>query len=361
MKKIFLLPIVFSFSLFGSYKERSYVDQLFICLREKRFAEFETLMKKDEAKHFLCFSSSDQRLSYQGDGLLWEVVHQDEATLLPYFYDFMNLDNANQVVWSALKHKKLKCAYALHNKFMINPHHSWFLDSKNPIICLATDAGCADMIQTWVDRGINLNTIKDEVSNTLLHHAAGNNQLDMVRYFVSQGIPVNAKNDGDYTPLHCAAMRSKDSSIIEYLCQSGADVDVQDTDGQTPLHEAVWFVKPLAVKCLLAAGANMNIKRAFGERDETPFEVALALYRQSSLNKYPSEYPSELSAMNEIVDAFKQHAIRTATSTVDYILVDEAKEFTQDALHDVSRRSDKLVADNETEDKKGKSFYCAVQ
>lgn len=61
------------------------------------------------------------------------------------------------------------------------------------------------------------------------------------------------------TPLHIASKVKKNKSVVKVLLDGGAAPSAaSDVDGMTPLHVACYEGSKGAVRCLLAARANVN-------------------------------------------------------------------------------------------------------
>jgi len=100
---------------------------------------------------------------------------------------------------------------------------------------------------------------------SLLHLAAGNNNVEIVRMLIKTGADVNVKDRSDQTPLHYAAGKNN-LEIASLLIKAGADVNAKDKSGRTPLNRAIEIqVSPKLtynkemVPLLLDNGADPNI------------------------------------------------------------------------------------------------------
>ena len=77
------------------------------------------------------------------------------------------------------------------------------------------------------------------------------------------------------TPLHIACESGVDSTILEQLLTHGGNelMDAKDRTGRRALHVAALHGHVHALDCLLARGADGNLKTLLGE---TPLHLATA-------------------------------------------------------------------------------------
>jgi len=88
--------------------------------------------------------------------------------------------------------------------------------------------------------------------------------LEQIRRHVAHGADVNEKNEeGSRTPLTIAAMYER-VAAIKALIDAGADVNVKNRDGNTPLHIAARDGRTEAIKALIQANADVNAKDYIG-------------------------------------------------------------------------------------------------
>jgi len=94
-----------------------------------------------------------------------------------------------------------------------------------------------------------------------LHEAAKRGQLDFLRECVQQRIPLNGLDKSGSTPLYWAAYGGHDDCVMEILKYGRkVQVDVQNLLGDTALHGAAWKGQATAVRLLISAGAQQNVK-----------------------------------------------------------------------------------------------------
>ena len=161
---------------------------------------------------------------------------------------------------------------------------------------------------------------KDVILDTLLHHAAKENNLDMVQMLLDNGANIDQENSDKQTPLH-VAVRTEYSKIVadfnkhnsfdlsasykvkkgtyfemvQLLLQKGANFKIQDCQGNTPLHLALTAE---ATKILLDYGANPF---RLNNDKQTPLTLQRTVQRieLSELSAIKSEYETYLHINRE--------------------------------------------------------------
>lgn len=91
--------------------------------------------------------------------------------------------------------------------------------------------------------------------------------MEIIDYLAANGSNINLKSgELNTTPMHRAASNPQEITIepLKYLIEKGADIDVQDIDGNTPLFVAYGTGNTEAVRVLINAGADINIKNKEG-------------------------------------------------------------------------------------------------
>lgn len=140
---------------------------------------------------------------------------------------------------------------------------------------------------------------------SLLHLAAGNNNVEIVRMLIKTGVDVNVKDKSDQTPLHYAAGKNN-REIAGLLIKAGADVNAGDRSGRTPLFFAIPYGSSSSlyhkemVALLLKNGADPNAKEGRDKDHKTALhELSEAVYSYSYRND-----TKETHSLNQIqVDA----------------------------------------------------------
>jgi len=147
-----------------------------------------------------------------------------------------------------------------------------------------------DIVQFLVSAGADIHAKIFFFDHTPLHCAAAWCQLENVKYLVSQGADVNVKNSSGETPLlrrssSGVATYLRYPELVKFLISEGAEVNVS-YKGQTPLHYAAAFDLIEAVKLLVWAGADANVKNKEGHTpmDLTNDDEVIAFLKQFTIN-----------------------------------------------------------------------------
>lgn len=135
--------------------------------------------------------------------------------------------------------------------------------------CLQADTAAVHAIKSEHPQIIHSLYPEDQ---SLIAHAAWNNQLDAVRTMLEAGFPVDARiHPQSATALHQSACRGN-SAAVQILLAHGASVDAINEFGGTPLGSCIWgslhFKDPLGdyaatAELLIEAGAKLP-ERASG-------------------------------------------------------------------------------------------------
>lgn len=150
------------------------------------------------------------------------------------------------------------------------------------------EAVCELLIQ----RGARVDA-KNKIGFTLLHGAAEGGSLALVRLSLKNGLGVNSAGPNGLTPLHLAAQEGH-AEVAEFLLQNGAHVDALEAEGQTPLHFAAWkSPKPEIFDLLKKHGANLNAHCTAYRRtpltQAATFANVIAVRRLLALGADPNE------------------------------------------------------------------------
>jgi ankyrin repeat protein len=81
-----------------------------------------------------------------------------------------------------------------------------------------------------------------------------------IRLLIDHGVVVReiVASDGS-TPLHAAACNTRDAEVFELLVNAGIDLEARSLDGSTCILFAVEFNNDVALRCLIKAGADVNV------------------------------------------------------------------------------------------------------
>jgi uncharacterized protein len=133
----------------------------------------------------------------------------------------------------------------------------------------------ADLLISWPQTQVEVRNAQDESPLML---AALRGQLDLVKKLVDRDADVNKTG---WTPLHYAASGGH-VPVIEFLLEHSAYIDAESPNGTTPLMMAAMYGSPEAVKHLIQAGADLQIKNGanmtaldFAQRGNRPNNIEL--------------------------------------------------------------------------------------
>lgn len=99
--------------------------------------------------------------------------------------------------------------------------------------------------------------IVDRYGQSLLIHAAYQDDPNLVEMLIQKGADVSHRDGGGKTALHAAAWNNRVQNS-RVLIDSGADVEIRTADGHTPLFIAAICGSEDVVTCLLENGADPN-------------------------------------------------------------------------------------------------------
>jgi ankyrin repeat protein len=115
----------------------------------------------------------------------------------------------------------------------------------------------AGALIAWPKTNVEIRTAQDE---SPLMIASLKGQLDVARTLIERGADVNKPG---WAPLHYAATGGH-LPVMELLLDQNAYIDAASPNGSTPLMMAAQYGTPDAVKLLLEAGADPNIRNQLG-------------------------------------------------------------------------------------------------
>lgn len=127
----------------------------------------------------------------------------------------------------------------------------------------AVDCCSAEMLQTALDAGADINGIHPKENETALQYAViGRRAMRRsVAMLIAAGADVNAADRHGRTPLMFAVGKYVNYWAASQLVEGGADVNARDEGGCTALMKAR---RADAIKLLLEAGAELNAANAYG-------------------------------------------------------------------------------------------------
>ena len=102
--------------------------------------------------------------------------------------------------------------------------------------------------------------MRNQQDESPLMLAALKGYLDLAKQLIARDADVNKPG---WAPLHYAATKG-DIPMIELLLDNDAYIDAESPNGTTPLMMAAQYGTPSAVKALLDAGADPNLKNGLG-------------------------------------------------------------------------------------------------
>ena len=131
----------------------------------------------------------------------------------------------------------------------------------------------ADLLAAWPHTRVEVRNAQDESPLML---AALRGQLELVKKLVERDADVNKTG---WTPLHYAATGGH-VPVIEFLLEHSAYIDAESPNGTTPLMMAAMYGSPEAVKHLIQAGADLQIKNG---ANMTALDFALKANRPNNI------------------------------------------------------------------------------
>ncbi|KAM6541155.1 hypothetical protein CsatB_005602 [Cannabis sativa] len=150
---------------------------------------------------------------------------------------------------------------------------------------LAINSENPDLVSALIDAGAKVNG-KDSEGRSLLTAAVKARTVDVMKVLLASGCRFDISVD---RILHDAAAMNR-ADMIEILCKSMGNLGVNssDTDGRTPMHEAAARGHVEALRSLLSAGGNAEIRDSRGwtplhcASSEGHYEVVECLLERSN-------------------------------------------------------------------------------
>jgi len=120
-------------------------------------------------------------------------------------------------------------------------------------------------VQKILDAGIDVDACDATARETALMVASGGGNMEVVRYLIERGADINAKSCEGSTAIMPAVHRNR-ADIVGLLISKGAKVNYAIETGYkfTPLQLACQLGHVEIVKCLLDAGARVNVTATDG-------------------------------------------------------------------------------------------------
>lgn len=101
------------------------------------------------------------------------------------------------------------------------------------------EAGDLDSLSKAIKKNsIDVNSVRDELGNSLLHISAKNSNLKVSKYLIENGIDTDLKNKNLDTCFHLSIL-SKNPELVDLFIEQFCDIDATDKQGKTGLIIAV--------------------------------------------------------------------------------------------------------------------------
>jgi hypothetical protein len=141
---------------------------------------------------------------------------------------------------------------------------------------------------------------RDASGQTLLHHAASNNDAKKISRLLQYGADISVVDNSGFTPLHNAALNGHDESV-EILLNYGSVIDPMAHEDETPLHDACKNGHLMVVLKLLQFGAkSMENKRHKFPADLTDDQSIKNLFKKDFKPYQKAEfYPRLINTMKQ--------------------------------------------------------------
>lgn len=172
-------------------------------------------------------------------------------------------------------------------------HLKYFETSSKDInywLLIATMQNNLKDIEYSLNMGADINTIDDCVYNdgkTPLIISICNNNKRIVDYLIDRHADPNKRTYNGNTALIYTIGRDFDEDIIKKLIGIGADVNITGVDNTSPLIQAAIMSSYVALKILIDAGANWNLKN---DLNRDFYSYLTAEEKEKIKNDYPEKY-----------------------------------------------------------------------
>jgi ankyrin repeat protein len=101
---------------------------------------------------------------------------------------------------------------------------------------------------------------REKDGSILLHRAARSNRHEMCKLLISHGSQVSARTNSGATVLDWAAKGGGDARMITILLGAGAEIGTTNVKGLSALHRAAAYAPVDALKLLIDAGYDVNLR-----------------------------------------------------------------------------------------------------
>ncbi len=153
--------------------------------------------------------------------------------------------------------------------FLIKEGADYQTGTYEPLIIKAARAGHTDMVQYFLDLGVDANTTGKDFGNTegwpVVYEAIFAGKVDVVRCLQKNGVDIkNPKQPQkfDIFPL-LIAVTGNNPEMVEYLLNQGVDIEQKSANGDTVLITAIDNNSWPIVKLLIAYGADIEAQNNF--------------------------------------------------------------------------------------------------
>jgi len=164
----------------------------------------------------------------------------------------------------------------------------------------------AQLLASWPKVKTEVRNDKDE---SVLMLASIKGFLPLVKQLVEKDADVNKPG---WTPLHYAASGGH-IAVIEFLLENSAYIDAESPNGTTPLMMAAMYGSPEAVKVLIQAGADLNVKN---QMDMTALDFAVRGNRQNAKELLETGLQRQALRATKVPRTGAAEAVMSAPSSV---------------------------------------------